>query len=109
MSLRDRKRTPWVLKITPLFEAAFDRLCANGCNREDMLEVLDIFEHGVTRSPRASGEPHVAFPELWVYEIPYVARLPFLAMIFTIDDDKGVVLVWNVTRLGVANSPSKRG
>jgi hypothetical protein len=88
------------LKITPLFEAAFERLCANGCNRDDLFEVLDIFEHGVTRAPRASGEPHVAHPNVWVYEIPYVARLPFLAMIYTIDDEKGVVALWNATVLG---------
>lgn len=84
------------MKITPLFEAAFDHLCSSGGHRDQLLEILDIFEHGVTRGPRASGEPHVAFPEIWVYEIPYVSRLPFIAIIYTIDDAAGVVYAWNM-------------
>jgi hypothetical protein len=95
---RDRGQTPWTLKITPLFEAAFDKLCEVH-PRHELLEVLDVFELGACRDPRATGEPHVSVSGLWVYEIPYVARLPLLAIMFTIDDDLGLVILWNVTAL----------
>jgi hypothetical protein len=69
LRLRDRRKTPWTIRISQLFETAFYRLAAHD---EGLWDVLLSFEDACRVDPRLVGEPH---PDLdggryWVYESP---------------------------------------
>ena len=64
------------------------------------LEVLELFEASACRNPRMVGEPHPEMGGLWLFETPYeLRRLPRLVLVYDIDDDAGLVQLWNVYRL----------
>ena len=80
----------------PLFEAAFSRRLGNA-DFKAAIEVLDAFELVACRNPRALGQQHPEYPEIWVYEPPRaVRRLPRIALVYTIDDQRKVVRLWNL-------------
>jgi len=84
---RDRTKTPWILLISELFEAAYHRH-RNQISHTDFLDLLNAFNDGVKKNPRACGEMHPVFPDgkYWVYESPPIARLPKICMLYEIDD-----------------------
>lgn len=80
----------------PLFEAAFSRRLGS-TEYPAAIEILDSFELVACRNPRALGEQHPNYPEIWVYEPPRaIKRLPRMVLVYTIDDKLGVVRLWNV-------------
>jgi hypothetical protein len=89
--LRQRSRilTPWRVQITPFFEAGFNRACRD-FDRNDLLDGLEIFAHGVERQPRAVGRMHSEY-EWWVFELKDFVRLPKMWFNYTINDGDGVV------------------
>lgn len=48
-------------------------------------------------NPRIVGEQHPGYPsgKIWVYESPPVARLPKVSILYEIDDENGVVILWS--------------
>lgn len=54
------------------------------------------FIGAVERNPRALGQRHPAWEsaEIWVYQSPNIARIPAFAILYEIDDAKGVVVLW---------------
>jgi hypothetical protein len=83
------------LKITELFEAGFSKLCAS-YSRESLFDALDVFEHGAIRDPKSTGELHPKLEGVWVYEPPPVVRLPPVIVVYTIDEEKGLVRACNI-------------
>jgi len=47
-------------------------------------------------NPRMIGVPHPEIPHLWVYEGPRLTRFPPIVIVFTIDDEAGMIMLWNV-------------
>jgi hypothetical protein len=83
----------------PLFEVAFSRRL-DSASFQSAIEVLDAFELAACRNPRALGQQHPEFPDIWVYEPPRaVRRIPRIALVYTIDDVGGIVRLWNLVLL----------
>ena len=80
----------------PLFEAAFLRRLG-ALERDAVIDVLDAFEFAARLNPRSLGEPHPNNKEFWTYEPPRtIARVPRMVLVYSIDDDNGVVRLWNI-------------
>ncbi|MFZ5667165.1 MAG: hypothetical protein ACOY7L_18270 [Pseudomonadota bacterium] len=41
------------------------------------------------------GVPHPQMNGMYLFEGPRLARLPAIAILYSIDDDNGVVVLWN--------------
>ena len=64
------------------------------------IEILDLFERQAVIDPRMPGEQHPTLPDLWLFETPNaVVRLPRLVVVYTIDDRRGAIDLWNLYRL----------
>jgi hypothetical protein len=91
---RDRDKTPWSLRISPLFEAAFLK---HGGSSPSHSDLLDYVEDMLLADPRSVGafvqKSHIG--EVWVFETPPVQRLPKVRILYEIDDHRGVVVLWN--------------
>ncbi len=47
-----------------------------------------------------AGEPHPSLTTVWVFQTPpTLARLPQVAIVYTIEEVQGFVTLWNVYRL----------
>jgi hypothetical protein len=94
LRLRDRNRTPWTTRFSPLFETAFSK---RAVDNEGFWDVLLSFDDAVRVNPRAVGELHPGFGSgtVWVYESPPIARLPPVKIVYEIDDEHGVVILWD--------------
>lgn len=62
-----------------------------------MWDILVSFEEAVCVNPRIIGEQHPGFSggRMWVYESPPLNRLPKVTILYEIDDENGVVILWN--------------
>jgi hypothetical protein len=64
------------------------------------LEVLGLFETFALKDPQMAGEPHPSLATVWVFQTPpTLARLPQVAIVYTIEEVQGFVTLWNVYRL----------
>lgn len=59
-----------------------------------------MFDQQAVIDPRMPGEQHPVLSELWLFETPgAIVRLPRLVIVYTIDEERGVVDMWNLYRL----------
>lgn len=85
-----------MVRTSEIFENAFSLRISAG-QQSAFHDALLNFEFGAERDPRAVGVKHPGFPdkEYWVYEVPRLYRLPRITFLYEIDDDAGVVTLWN--------------
>lgn len=62
------------------------------------MDVLQSFDDAACVNPRIIGEQHPDLPggRFWIYESPPISRLPTVRILYEIDDDKGIVIYWNL-------------
>ena len=94
MKLRDRNQTPWVCQLSQIFEAAYWRRLGS-VDPLGYEEVLHNFQDLAERNPYMLGLRHGLLDRIWVYESPALARLPKVAFAYEIDEERGVVILWN--------------
>lgn len=84
------------MRISPLFEAAFWK---RGAHHELFWDLLDNIEEFVAVDPRSFGELHFrrGDREFWIYESPTLGGRPAVVIVYEIDDENGVVTLWNFT------------
>ena len=78
--------------LSPIFERAFWN---RGAHHDGFWDLLESLQANLTFDPRSAGEPHPHLPGIWVYESPPVARLPKVFILYTIDDETGIVRLRN--------------
>lgn len=83
------------MHLSPIFEAAYWRRLGN-IDHEAFVDLLKNFETMAFINPRMIGVPHPEIPHLWVYEGPRLTRFPPIVIVFTIDDEAGMIMLWNV-------------
>ena len=73
------------------------------------MEILDAFEAAVRHDPRSCGIPHpdTALNGVWIHESPPLARLPQVALLYTIDDETGRVVLHNLKITRERNTPGR--
>jgi hypothetical protein len=91
---RDRTKTPWSLRISPFFEAAFSKHGGNSPHHWDLLDYLEDMLMADPRSVGAFQRRSEVGNEFWVFETPAVRRLPKVRILYEIDENRGVVILW---------------
>lgn len=84
------------MSISELFETAYWH-AAEKIDRDGFVDLINSLEFGLTRDPRSVGEPHAGFPgdRIWLVESPPLRRLPRLCILYEIDDERGIVTLYN--------------
>ena len=95
MVRRDREKVPWVIRLSPIFEAAYWKRLGD-LDHDAFLDVFDSFESLALKNPKQAGVQHPEVEGIWVYESPNLQRLRSVVIIFTIDDAEGYVNLCNI-------------
>jgi len=86
------------LHLSQIFETAYWQRLGD-VDHEAFLDILKNFETMALINPRMIGVPHPELPNIWVYESPRLTRFPPIVIIYTVNDDTGMVILWNVRLL----------